>query len=49
MGKSDLFTDDNFSVFYKLKKQNWISNELLECLEEEIKLEKGIKSELKAN
>ena len=49
MGKNELFTDDKFSVFYKLKKQNWISNELLECLEEELKLEKDIKSELKAN
>ena len=49
MGKNELFTDDNFSVFYKLKKQNWISSELLECLEEEIKIEKDIKSELKNN
>ena len=49
MGKNELFTDDNFSVFYKLKKQNWISNELLECLEEEIKVEKDIKSELKTS
>ena len=49
MGKNELFTDDNFSVFYKLKKQNWVSNELLECLEEEIKVEKDIKSKLKTS
>ena len=47
MGKNELFTDDNFSVFYKLKKQNWISSELLESLEEEIKVENDIKSNLK--
>ena len=47
MGKNELFTDDNFSVFYKLKKQNWISSELLESLEEEMKVENDIKSNLK--
>jgi hypothetical protein len=49
MGKNELFTDDNFNVFYKLKKQNWISSELLESLEEEMKVENEIKSNLKTS
>ena len=45
IGKSDLFIDENYKTFYKFKKQNWISKELLECLEEETQIEKEIKSE----
>ena len=42
--KNNLFNDENFEVFYKLKKQYWISNDLLDKLHEEIKIEKEIKS-----
>ena len=49
IGKSDLFIDDNYLTFYTLKKQFWINNELLECLEEEIKIENEIKSEYDQN
>ena len=45
IGKNELFIDDNFEIFYKLKKQYWISDELLDKLYEEIKLEKEIKSQ----
>ena len=45
IGKNDLFTDDKYEVFYKLKKQYWISNDLLDKLNEEIKIEKEIKSQ----
>ena len=46
IGKSDLFTDDNYEVFYKLKKQYWINNDLLDKLNEEINIEKEIKSQV---
>jgi len=46
IGKSDLFIDDNYETFYKLKKQCWISNDLLDKLSEEIKIEKEIKTQL---
>ena len=49
IGKSDLFTDENYKTFYKFKKSTWISNELLECLERETQLEKDIKSEFQNN
>ena len=45
IGKNELFIDDNFEIFYKLKKQYWINEELLDKLYEEIKLEKEIKSQ----
>ena len=45
IGKNELFIDDNFEIFYKLKKQYWITNDLLDKLYEEIKLEKEIKSQ----
>ena len=45
IGKNELFIDDNFEIFYKLKKQYWITDELLDKLYEEIKLEKEIKSQ----
>ena len=47
--KSDLFNDENYLTFYKLKKQFWINSELLESLEEENKIEKEIENELKNN
>ena len=43
MGKNDLFSDDNFEEFYKLKKQFWINNDLLDKLLQEIKIEREIK------
>ena len=46
IGKCELFTNENYNIYYKLKKRNWIKRELLECLEEEIKIEKDIKEEL---
>ena len=49
IGKSDLFIDEKYNTFYKLKKQNWISKELLECLEEETQTEREIKSEFNNN
>ena len=45
IGRSDLFTDENYDIFYKLKKNNWIKNVLLNYLEEESKIEKQIKNE----
>ena len=45
IGKSDLFIDNNYEMFYKLKKQYWISNDLLGKLYEEIQVEKEIKSQ----
>ena len=45
LGKNDLFIDDNFEKFYKLKKQFWINNDLLEKLQQEIKVEKEIKAQ----
>jgi hypothetical protein len=45
IGKSDLFNDENYNTFYQLKKNNWINNKLIESLEEEIEIEKNIKSE----
>ena len=47
--KSDLFNDENYLTFYKLKKQFWINSMLLESLEEEIKIEKEIKNEFNNN
>ena len=44
IGKNDLFTDNNYEMFYKLKKQYWISNDLLDKLYEEIRVEKEIKT-----
>ena len=44
IGKNDLFIDDNFEVFFSLKKQYWITNDLLDKLYEEIKIEKEIKT-----
>ena len=35
IGRSDLFTDENYDIFYKLKKNNCIKNVLLNYLEEE--------------
>ena len=49
IGKSDLFIDENYTTFYNIKKKNWINEELLECLEEEIIIEKNIKSEFNKN
>ena len=43
--KGDLFNNDNFDIFYKLKKQYWISNDLLDKLYEEIQIEKEIKEQ----
>ena len=43
MGKNDLFSDDNFEEFYKLKKQFWINNDLLDKMLQEIKIEREIK------
>ena len=45
IGKSHLFINENYITFYKLKKQHWINNELIQCLEEETRIEKEIKSE----
>ena len=45
LGKNDLFIDDNFEEFYKLKKQFWINNDLLEKLQQEIKVEREIKAQ----
>ena len=49
MGKNDLFTDEKYKIFYKLKKQYWISNELLKKLHEEIRIEKEIKTQFGEN
>ena len=49
IGRSDLFTDDNYDIFYKLKKNNLIKNVLLNYLEEETKIEKKIKAEFNNN
>ena len=45
IGKNDLFTDNNYEAFQKLKKQYWIGNDLLDKLNEEIRVEKEIKSQ----
>ena len=45
IGKNELFIDDNFEVFFSLKKQYWITNDLLDKLYEEIKIEKEIKTQ----
>jgi hypothetical protein len=43
--KSDLFIDSNYDIFQKLLKENWINDDLLKCIEEEIKTERKIKEE----
>ena len=43
MKKTELFKKENYEIFYKLKKDFIISDELLRTLEEEVVIETGIK------